>query len=415
MFAQSGNKMFKFSSFLNEQKNTHMEHLEDMIFNDGVEGTRLAINSLRSLRDMLAGRSKEKMNVTVKWDGAPAIFAGIDPADGKFFVAKKGIFNVNPQLFKSKADIVSSLSGDLQTKFTIAFDEFSKLGIRKGVYQGDLMFTKSDIQIITIDGKKYYTFQPNTIMYVVPVNTQLGRQIAKAKIGVVWHTTYTGNRIQNMTASFGLGIVAKMKKSRTIWMDDATYRDVSGNATFTEQETEQVTELLSQAGSLFKNISSTTLNTIRDDEELKQKIKTFNNTFVRAGEPFPQPQKHVSALYDYITDWYQKEIDGKKQEKTKQMWIDRRDTVLKKVFQNTEDLINIFRLMNLLVQAKQMVINKMNNASNIGTFLKTKKGLQVTSQEGFVAIDHIGRAVKIVDRLEFSKANFSPDVLKGWQ
>ena len=392
-----------------------MEHLEDMIFNDGVDGARLAINSLQSLRDMLAGRSKKAVNVTVKWDGAPAIFAGVDPSDGKFFVAKKGIFNVNPQLFKSEADIAKGLTGDLQTKFTIALREFSKLGIRKGVYQGDLMFTKGDIKIATIGGEKYYTFQPNTIMYAVPVNSELGRRIARSAIGVVWHTTYTGNRIQNMKASFGKGIVEKMKNVNTVWMDDATYKDVSGNASFTSDETAEVTALLSRAGSLFKNISSAVLSEIRDDEELKQKIKTYNNTFVRAGEPFPEPVKHVKGLYDYISDWYQKEIDKKKQEKTKLEWTQRRDTVLKKVFQNTEELVNIFRLMNLLVQAKQMVINKMNHAGSIGTFLRTNKGLEVTSQEGFVAIDHIGRAVKIVDRLEFSRANFSPEVLKGWQ
>jgi len=392
-----------------------MEHLEDMIFNDGVEGARLAITSLQSLRDMLAGRSKQAVNVTVKWDGAPAIFAGVDPSDGKFFVAKKGIFNVRPQLFKSEADIAAGLSGDLKNKFTIALREFSKLGIRKGVYQGDLMFTKGDVKIATIGGEKYYTFQPNTIMYAVPVNSALGRQIARASIGVVWHTTYTGNKIQNMKASFGKGIVNKFKSVNSVWMDDATYRDVSGNATFTEEETAEVTALLSQAGSLFKKVSSQALSTIRDNEELKQKIKTYNNTFVRAGEPFPEPKAHVKGLYDYITDWYQKEIDKKKQEKTKQEWTARRDTVLKKVFQNTEDLVNIFRLMNVLVQAKQKVIDKMNNASRMGTFLRTNKGFVTTSQEGYVAIDRVGRAVKVVDRLEFSKANFSSDVLKGWQ
>ena len=156
--------MQKLSTFIAEQKNTHMEHLEDMIFNDGVDGARLAINSLQNLRDMLAGRGKSKVNVTVKWDGAPAIFAGVDPADGKFFVAKKGIFNVNPQLFKSQADINAALSGELKTKFSIALREFAKLGIRKGVYQGDLMFTKGDVKVATVAGEKYYTFQPNTIV-----------------------------------------------------------------------------------------------------------------------------------------------------------------------------------------------------------------------------------------------------------
>ena len=392
-----------------------MEHIEDMIFNDGVDGARSAINSLRSLRDMLAGASDKAVNVTVKWDGAPAIFAGVDPSDGKFFVAKKGVFNVNPQLFKTEKEINSSLSGDLAAKFRVALREFSKLGITKGMYQGDLMFTRGDIKVKTIQGNKYYTFQPNTIVYVVPVNSALGRQIKSASIGIVWHTTYTGSTLQKMSASFGKDIVNKMKSPKSVWMDDATYRDVSGNATFTKEETNQVTELLSQAGKIFQTISGEALNTIRDDNELKQKIKTYNNTFVRANEPFPNPKAHVRGLYDYITDWYQKEIDKKKTEKTKQAWTAKRDEVLKKVFQNTTELTNIFTLMNVIIQAKASIIAKLNRASSLGTFLRTKKGFETTSQEGYVSIDRIGNAVKIVDRLEFSRANFSPEVIKGWQ
>ena len=407
--------MQKLSSFITEQKNTHMEHLEDMIFNDGVDGARLAINSLQNLRDMLAGRGKSKVNVTVKWDGAPAIFAGVDPADGKFFVAKKGIFNVNPQLFKSQADINAALSGELKTKFSIALREFAKLGIRKGVYQGDLMFTKGDVKVATVAGEKYYTFQPNTIVYAVPVKSNLGAQIKRASIGVVWHTTYEGREISKMKASFGKDIVKKFRKSNSIWMDDATYRDVSGNATFTAKETEEVTALLSQAGKRFNTIDGDVLRTIRDDDELKQKIKTYNNTFVRAGEPFPDVDSHVKGLYQYIMDWYQKEIDKKKTEKGKETWTAKRDRVATIVFANVLQLKRIFELMNLIVQAKQMVINKMNRASSLGTFLRTSKGFETTEQEGYVAIDRIGQAVKIVDRLEFSKANFSPDVLKGWQ
>jgi len=407
--------MQKLSTFIAEQKNTHMEHLEDMIFNDGVDGARLAINSLQNLRDMLAGRSKSKVNVTVKWDGAPAIFAGVDPADGKFFVAKKGIFNVNPQLFKTQADIDAGLSGELKTKFSIALREFAKLGIRKGVYQGDLMFTKGDVKVATVAGEKYYTFQPNTIVYAVPVNSNLGAQIKRASIGVVWHTTYEGREISKMKASFGKDIVKKFRKSNSVWMDDATYRDVSGNATFTAKETEEVTALLSQAGKQFNKIDGDVLRTIRNDDELKQKIKTYNNTFVRAGEPFPDVDSHVKGLYQYIMDWYQKEIDKKKTDKAKEAWTAKRDRVASLVFANVNQLKQIFALMNLIVQAKQLVINKMNRASSLGTFLRTSKGFETTEQEGYVAIDRIGRAVKIVDRLEFSRANFSPDVLKGWQ
>lgn len=407
--------MNKFTNFIVEQKNTHMEHIEDMIFNDGVDGARMAITSLLNLRDMLAGTSKTKINVTVKWDGAPAIFAGVDPADGKFFVAKKGLFNVNPEMYKTQKDIDEKLSGDLKVKFTEALKHFSKLGIKSGVYQGDLMFTKRDLKVATIEGEKYYTFQPNTIVYAVPVNSVLGSKIRKASIGVVWHTTYEGNSIASMKASFGKSIVEKINNVSSIWMDDATYRDVSGTATFTGEETSLVTSMLSNAGKIFKSINGNILRMIRDDEDLKLKIKTYNNTFVRSGEPFPEPEKHVKGLYNYVVNWYQTEIDKKKTDKSKKEWSDKRDIVIKKMFSSVDDLTQIFKLMNLIVQTKQIIIEKMNKASQLGTFLRTTSGLKVTNQEGYVAIDHIGNAVKIVDRLEFSKANFSPDVIKGWQ
>ena len=170
-------------------KNLHLEHLEDEIINNGVAGGRAAINFLQSLRDMLSGSARSSVNMTVKWDGAPAIFAGIDPSDGKFFVAKKSVFNVSPKLYKTDAEIDEDLSGDLNAKFKVALAEFSKLGI-KGVIQGDLMFT-DDLSKETIEGVSYYTFQPNTIVYAVPVDSDLGKIMNKSKIGVVWHTTYT--------------------------------------------------------------------------------------------------------------------------------------------------------------------------------------------------------------------------------
>lgn len=407
----------KLSTFITEQQNAHMEHLEDMIFNDGVSGARAAISSLQNLRDMLAGHSKNKVNVTVKWDGAPAIFAGVDPTDGKFFVAKKGVFNKNPKVYKTAAEVDKDASGDLAAKLKVALIEFNKLGIKSGVYQGDLMFT-DDKRIETIAGEKYIVFHPNTIVYAVPSGTPLAVQIQKAKIGVVWHTTYTGSSFETMTASFGKSIIDHMTKVPSVWMDDATYRDISGNATFTAKETKEVNIYLSDADKALMRISASSkdvLRLIQNDEELKQKIKTFNNTFVRAGEPFPNPKSHVKELYQYIMDWYQKEIDSKKTDKSKQEWTNKRNRVAQLVFTNVSDLENVFKLMNYIVQAKQMIINKMNYASTLGTFLLTSNGFKATSHEGYVAIDHLGQAVKLVDRLEFSRANFSSDVLKGWQ
>ena len=84
--------MRSFSQYITEEtvKNLHMEHIEDEVFNNGVVGARESILFLLSVRDMLSGSSKSSVDITVKFDGAPAIFAGIDPADGKFFLGTKG-------------------------------------------------------------------------------------------------------------------------------------------------------------------------------------------------------------------------------------------------------------------------------------------------------------------------------------
>jgi len=196
--------MMSFSEMLTEDKggkNLHLEHLEDEILNFGVDGGRAALNFLRSLRDMLSGSARSSVNITEKWDGSPAVFAGIEPETGDFFVAKKSVFNATPKLYKTAKEIDDDLSGNLNSKFKVALKEFSKLGI-KNVLQGDLMFT-DDVTTETIDGTKYYTFQPNTIVYAVPVDSALGKTINKAKVGIVWHTTYTGDTLQGMKASFG--------------------------------------------------------------------------------------------------------------------------------------------------------------------------------------------------------------------
>ena len=408
--------MLNLKEYLKEEKNTHMEHVEDLVFNEGVNGTRNAINFLRSLRDMLAGNTKSPITSTVKWDGAPAIFAGIDPSDGKFFIAKKGIFNKSPKIYKTPAEIDADTSGDLAAKFKLALKEFSKFGIKSGVYQGDLMFT-DDKATLEINGEKYITFHPNTIVYAVPYDSMLGKKIRAAKIGVVWHTTYEGKSFENMQASFGKPIVNKFNTSSSVWMDDANYKDYSGTATFTAEETKKVTDVLSRAGALFNSISAQTLNGISNDEDLLLAVKTFNNTKIRKMEQISDTRAHVRELFHYIHEKYQKEIEKRKTPAGKKTQEDSRTKILSFFAHHDQNqIVAIFDLVNLLVEAKKMIIEKMNKAGHISTFLKTKTGFKTTGVEGFVAIDHLkGGAVKIVDRMEFSYANFSPEILKGWQ
>jgi len=408
--------MLNLKQFIKEEKNTHMEHVEDLVFNEGVTGTRKAIAFLQSLRDMLAGHSKSKITATVKWDGAPAIFAGIDPRDGKFFIAKKGVFNKEPKIYKTNKEIDADTSGDLAEKFKTALKEFSKLGIKSGVYQGDLMFT-NDKKTEIIDGEKYITFHPNTIVYAVPFDSELGKKVRSAKIGVVWHTTYTGNSFESMTASFGKTIVDKFATVPTIWMDDANYHDYSGTATFTAEETKKVTDVLSRAGKLFGSISAPTLNGISNDEDLLLAVKTFNNSKIKKSEQIIDTKAHVRELFHHIHDKYEKEIEKRSTVAGKKAQEDKRKKILNFFAHHDQNqIVAIFDLVNVLVEAKAMIINKMNQAGHISTFLRTANGFKTTGVEGFVAIDHLtGGAVKIVDRMEFSKANFSADIIKGWQ
>ena len=403
--------MEKFASFITEQKNTHMTHIEDLVIYGGVNGTRQAINALRELRDMLKG--SHDGSVSVKWDGAPAVFAGIDPRDGKFFVAKKGIFNKNPKVYKSASDVDADTSGDLASKLKDALKYLPELGIT-GVVQGDFLFGPGDVSNENIKGESYLTFHPNTIVYAVPANSPEAKIIRSAKIGIVWHTTYTGSTFETMRASYGVD-VSKFKQSRNVWSQDAMLRDLT-RATMSKNETEQVNEYLSQAGTIFNKIAGSTLRELERNRQLTVLIETYNNTFVRRGEIIGDSGRHVSGLINWVKARYQKEIDAKKTEKGKSSQQKKLDEILTFFSPtNKENLKRIFDLQKLIVFAKLKLINSLNKLQNIQTFVKTRNGFKVTGAEGFVAIDTLGGdAVKIVDRMEFSYNNFSPNILKGW-
>ena len=365
--------------------------------------------ALRGMRDMLGG--KHKGNVSVKWDGAPAIFCGQDPSDGVFFVAKKGVFNKNPIVYKSNADVDADIAaGDLNDKMKAALKYLPSLGI-KGVIQGDFLFGPGDLKKKTIEGKEYVVFHPNTIVYAVPV--EQAKELLSAKIGIVWHTTYKGSSFETMGASYGVD-VKKLKKSTAVWSQNAL-RDVS-NATMSEKDTEEVNKYLSEAGKLFNQIAGSTLRALEQNQELAGMIETFNNSFVRSGTIITDSTKHADNLIKYIHAKFQKEMDKRSTEKGKTAQADKRDALLAFFSpENKSSLIKMFELQRVMVLAKLKLINKLNDLKKIDTFVKTSNGYKVTGEEGYVAIDTLGGdAVKLVDRMEFSYNNFSPDIIKGW-
>lgn len=410
--------MISLSQYLSESKegkNVHLEHIEDEVLNRGVEGTRDAINFLRSLRNMLAGNATgSTVNLTTKWDGAPAIFAGINPANGKFFVGTKGVFAKNAKLNYTDKDIDENHPGEgLNKKLKLALRYLPELGIT-GVIQGDMMFSKADLKRETIDGVEYIIFQPNTVVYAVPVDSALAKQILNAQIGVVWHTSYVGQSLEDMRASFGVDI-GRLKQTRNVWFRDASFVDASGIATFTEKETEELTSILSEAGSLFRQISSRTMNEIAVNDSYKIQIKAWNNLKVREGKEITNTATHVQQLILSIEEKMNKSIAEAKKQDTKLKRQKEKTIVVGWYKANRNELKKIFDLQNLLIRAKLMVVRKLEQVKgSIGTFMRTdENGFKVTAPEGFVAVDTLkGNAVKLIDRLTFSQTNFN--AVKNW-
>ena len=403
--------MFSFKGFTTQDKNTHLEHLEDDIINRGSKGGENALNFLRSVRDMLAGSSRKKVNMTVKWDGAPAIICGINPENGKFFVGTKSVFNKNPKVNYTSADIRKNHSGELATKLSIALRELSRLGI-KGVLQGDFLFAASDLKSATIEGESMITFTPNTITYAVQASSGIGKQISRARMGIVFHTKYTGKTLDSMTAGFG----TVRGRATNVFLASAGYRDVSGSAKLTRSELAQFNAKLRMAeGSLSKAapLLDKMSETSADGLGVGFRLKTFFNHYIRNTQGHMAKVRNLVDMFrEYYINIVQAEIDARKTEAGKQKYKDILATNTKFIDRNKNALVMAIASHVTLQNAKNFLINKMSEIQSVGHFLRTSTGYRVTSPEGYVAVDKVAGAVKLVDRLEFSRANFT--MPKGW-
>ena len=405
--------MQEFQDYLIEDRNTHLEHLEDEIINNGTKGAKTAIEFLKSIKQMLQG-GEGGSQISVKWDGAPAIFCGINPENGKFFVATKSLFNVTPKINYTNADIKRNHSGVLADKLIAALKHFSKLGI-KGILQGDLLFTSGDKKTAKVDGKDSIVFTPNTITYAVPkaggfLGSSLYKRINAAKIGIIFHTSYSGKTIKGLSATFGAS-TSSLSKSKAVFFDDATYKQT--NPGFTRTEEIAFDNILRMAeGSAYK--AGAFIDKIKKDKgplSLGVQLKTFFNTYIRQGTPITNTKALANNFEVYFIQKLQKEIDSKKTPAAKQKYEEIKETGMKILRADREGLYFAIATYITFQSAKTVLMNKLNNIQSIGSFLRTKNGYKVTNPEGYVAIKKSG-AVKLVDRLEFSRANFN--MAKNW-
>jgi len=403
--------MFSFKGFTTRDRNTHLEHLEDDIINRGSDGGRNAINFLKSIRNMLAGSSGSKVNMTVKWDGAPAIICGVNPENGKFFVGTKSVFNKNPKVNYTSSDIRRNHSGELADKLTIALRELSRLGIRE-VLQGDFLFARSDLKIIDIDGEKSISFTPNTITYATPVNSSLGRKLARANMGIVFHTKYVGKTLDTMNASFG----TVTGNSSRVFLASAGFKDTSGSSMMTRSETATFDAAIRMAeGSLLK--AGPMLDEMKkssaDGTGVGFRLKTFFNYYIKNTQGEMGKVKQLVDLFrNYYQNMVQAEIDARITDKGKQKFKDALTDGLRFIDRNKTSLYFAIASHVTLSRCKNILINKLSEIQSIGHFIRTGTGYRVSSPEGYVAVDRKAGAIKLVDRLEFSRANFT--IAKDW-
>jgi len=392
-------------------KNTHLEHLEDNILNGGSQGGKEAVAFLRSLGEML-DQGAADARVTVKWDGAPAIICGVNPENGQFFVGTKSVFNkVNPKIAYSEDDVDGMYPpGQLANKLKDAYKYLSTLSI-SNVVQGDLLFTDDKYEA-KIGGDTCIAFQPNTIVYAVPKDSDIGQKIDEAKFGIVFHTQYSGRTLDAMSASFG-GI--NIQGNSNVFVTSSDFKNASGEANMTPAEKTTYMNLVNKTEGSLKQ-ASRFLDLMKTNDmnkfTLNIMFKTFFNRYVREGKNLIGARNTARDFAQYFSNALDKEIDSKKMKSTKDKYLELKDKGLKFINDNQQAIyMTVASYMNLQA-AKNFMIRKLQQVNTFGTFLRTPDGYRVTAPEGFVAI-RSGRALKLVDRLEFSRANFTAD--KNWE
>jgi hypothetical protein len=394
-----------------EGKNTHLEHLEDNIFNKGYPGAKEAVDYLYSLHAMLDGKSQQAVSMTTKWDGAPAIIAGKDPATGKFFVGTKGVFAKIPKMNFTTNDIKLNHPGqdDLQNKLQLALVKLSKLTWNT-VAQGDFLFAKDTLSEKEIDGESYLIFKPNTLVYAVPAQSELSMKILQSDIGIVWHTEYVGGpTLADTQAKFGFDS-SVLGQAPGVWHRDAIIKDLSGTVTFTAGESADIMSAIATADQYLKTVDQDTFawlgqGTDLVGKEFLQQLKAHANMQVRQGH-FDEPTKFAQGFVQKYIDYMTKEIAKVKTQKSIDAKTEKMVAGVKFIREHLQSIVSVYDLYLKLIEAKIKIVKKLEQIRVMNTFVPTEDGYEVTGEEGFVAVDRMGNALKLVDRLEFSRLNF---------
>lgn len=415
LMAKRGNEIkegftYDFLDILNEEVNKHIEHFEDNMFNRGVEGIKQNLDVAKSILSTLSGNSKGSVKLSVKWDGAPAIFFGRLPETGKFFVSTKSIFNKTPKIATSLDEIDKNFSGGVVEKLRYVFPLLKDLNVDT-IYQGDLLFT-NDKKTKSINGVSYITFTPNTITYAIPNDdSDLASAIRKAKMGIVVHTEYKGQSLDSLSTNFNVNI-DRYKNNPDIWIQDAFIEDESGIVNFSMSEVSMISGWIEDIEKRVKYVNDDLFEKMKDIG-IYNYFRTFVNKNVREGRPIEAPSKYLEDFKNYLQDVYSAGISKAKKSETQEKKARELDSLQMFLSKYQRDIMFFFWIYRVFVRMKTMFVEKLSQIKSVGTFIRSGDEYKVTNPEGFCAIDSSGNVLKLVDRLEFSRSNFTLE--KNWK
>jgi len=398
-------------------QNKHLEHLEDELINYGYGGYVASKDLIQNFLDELGGRPTGNVTVTTKWDGAPAVVCGIDPESKQFFVGTKSVFNKKePKVNFTEADIDKNHGEipDLAKKLKYCLKYFAELNI-KGIIQGDLLFTDEDVVTKNIDGERYYTATPNTLTYAWPADSDLGKAVNSAKIGAVFHTYYSGTGpINTLNAGFGVSQF-NLKSTSNVFLASATMDNISAKSGLTAAEERTLKSVIAVAernASAAKPFIEMVAHEATKQFTLGYTMKRFTNSYVKEGQKINNVNVFITKFESAYKKSLVEKVESLKSEKSKNEYRDKLASGLQFLEDNKRAFKAFIVIYNSFTNAKNLINNKLAGLSDTKVFLRSGDTFVVTKPEGFVAIVD-GKAVKIVDRLEFSRANFTLE--KSWR
>ena len=394
----------------------HLEHLEDEMLNYGVEGCHAAVSFLKELRKMVGKKATGSLMQT-KWDGAPSVVCGKHPLTGRFFVGTKSVFNkTEPKLcyFDENIDAYYSTIPDLKDKLKVALREFEKLDIN-GVIQGDLLYT-DDVVEEEINGQKLYTFRPNTITYAIPVDHPLGEQCRASKIGVVFHTHYSGDDLESMQAQGGVPDTMIGSTSEVLNIKNTTPMNQVNFSTaeFTQfdRHVAEIERMCGFSGDFLDELLG--LKGTKGDAKwhIASYMKQFFNDQIKKAQTISNPDKTLADMinfYDGKVNAAASKLSAKTQVQKKNLIYASQNFAV----ENSDKFRGVLKLYKELQALKTMVIGKLDELEKtIQTYVMTDKGYKITGHEGYV-LHKDGDMIKFVNRIEFSYNNFT--LAKQWR